>query len=80
MNTKALIKNVISQLFPLTVSGVLARFERDVQKLKALAENHRAAAEAHEQLAEDFYAMAEDHHDEADRAISVAHRIANLID
>jgi hypothetical protein len=76
---KTYIQNLIALLFPLTVNGVLARFERDVAKLVTLEANHRAAADSHEALAEEFYDLAADHHDEADRAAKVASRIADLI-
>lgn len=80
MSIKTTIRNAIALLFPVTVDGVLARFERDVQKLNALAANHRAAAELHEELAEEFYAMSDDSHAEADRAERVAERVRALID
>lgn len=77
---KNYLKTLIATLFPFTVDGVLARFERDVERLKTLGENHRAVADMHEEMANDFYEMSAASHDEADRAERVAAKIASLID
>lgn len=77
---KTYLNNLIAMLFPFTVDCVIARFERDVERLETLAQSHRDAGEMHAELAEEFYAMSEDSHDEADRADRVAAKIAALLD
>lgn len=80
MNIKTLFRSALSRLFPFTVDGVLARFDRDVQRLQKLSDDHAAAADLHEEMALTFYEMSDEHHAEACRATRVAERVRALID
>jgi hypothetical protein len=77
---KDLISNLFAALFPQTVDSITSRFNRDITKLRDLADGHRISAELHTSAAHDLLDMADAAHEEADRALRVAAKVAALID
>jgi hypothetical protein len=77
---KNLLSKLFVALFPASVDSITARFNQDIEKLKSLAETHRASAELHTTAAHDLLDLADAAHEEADRAIRVAAKVAALID
>lgn len=77
MNFLDRIFNFIS---PFSVTHITQRMERDLARLRIVADNRRAAADAHMEAAGDLMNAAAEHAQEAARAERVANRLAAIVE
>jgi hypothetical protein len=74
------LDRIFNFISPFSVAHITQRMERDLVRLRTVADNRRAAADAHMEAAGDLMNAAAEHANEAARAERVAGRLAAIVE